>query len=594
MLLKSFNIKNFRSILRTGDINFSKTLTTIIGKNNQGKSNILKALKLVFDSISFFVEKNMIGRRHLFLRRNFSNYRWSDDFPVKRQNKNKYKKNTEIMIELVLDEDENVQMSKIIKKRIKGNILKIELILGQNDNEKLNFIFKGVQKNVFNEETITKICSLIYSKISFQYIQAIRTDKLADEIANTIISLELSQLAPQKRDKLDSALKDISDLQKPILQKIEKNILKTLQEFIPEIENVSLDEQHNDYFMPRRYIDDSDFHIKIDDGSNTILAQKGDGIKSLVALGMMRQKGKSNIGKGLILAIEEPESHLHPEAIRQISRVINDISKKNQVILTSHSPLFVNRDNIKDNIIVEKNKAYSPTNMKEIREVLGVIASDNLINSEFAIVVEGETDKKILQKYFIEKSKVLKELFENKRLCFEVINGVNNLSTSLNKLSNMSTKFFCILDSDQPAINRVKIAKSKALLSPELKEVSYYTLSNLNECELEDLINPQIYGNYILKTFNIDIFNKENKDFINGKDKWSSRIEKLLRKNGKLVGIDKEERKKEFEKILNPVKEYISNLPEKYDGNIDKLLTRDKTSSIFKMVNQLENYFTNK
>ena len=44
----------------------------------------------------------------------------------------------------------------------------------------------------------------------------------------------------------------------------------------------------------------------------TSIENKGDGIKSLVAIGLIESMSFENLqGKSLILCIEEPEAHLH-------------------------------------------------------------------------------------------------------------------------------------------------------------------------------------------------------------------------------------------------------------------------------------------
>lgn len=576
MLLKSFTIKNYRSIFEIKNMEFSKTLTTFIGKNNQGKSNILKAIALVFDIISYYSSMSLI-RRPISYRD--INYSWENDFPEQRQNRKKYSQNTTIIVNILLDPENLAELKDILKIRISDE-LNIEVTFYKEQRPTLKVYFKRIPKNNFEErEIIIKICNWLSDKITFQYIPAIRTDELADNIANSIISLELSQLAPQKREKLELALRQITELQKPILKKLAQNLSSTLKDFVPDIKKVTLDERRSSYRYARRYSEDSDFYIKIDDGSNTVLEQKGDGIKSLVTLGMMRQKGGSSIGKGLILAIEEPESHLHPAAIRQISRVINDISLKNQIILTSHSPLFVNRNNILENIIVENNSAYKPNNIRDIRNTLGVIISDNLINAEFMLVVEGLTDKKFLKKYITKSSKSLSKLFEEGRLDFEVLNGVCNLEHSLNKLSNMSSKYFCILDSDQISIDCVKKSKASALLSTNLEEVSYYTIEKNKETELEDLINPKAYSDHVKELLSINIL--DTKAFKSGNKKWSKKMELALKENGKT--FDQEELKQK----LDEIKIFISNL----DIDRNDLFTPQKESSIPKIIKQLENYF---
>src|SRR3972149_4703482 len=112
----------------------------------------------------------------------------------------------------------------------------------------------------------------------------------------------------------------------------------------------------------------------------------------------MRHASESRAGgKHLILAIEEPESHLHPSAIHQLKSVLTEIARTNQVIMTTHCPLFVDRTSIKSNIVVHDNKAAPARNVKEIRDVLGVRASDNLQHAELILLVEGEEDRKAIR-----------------------------------------------------------------------------------------------------------------------------------------------------------------------------------------------------
>lgn len=577
MILDSFYIRNYRSIFRLRETKFSLTLTTLLGENNQGKSNILNAILLGFNCIKYF-SVGEIKRRPFLLRE--LNYNWEIDFPIQKQHIKKYVQKTVISLTFCLskteikdfEKDIGIKTSKYLAFKITFEEKSIEIVIISGTKD----------KTTFEPSFVTKICSWILERIDFQYIPTKRTADLADDIVNKIVSLELSQLANKKREQLENALNKISELQKPIIKKIEQNISATLREFIPNILDVSLNEDTSSYRYSRRFSDNSEFYIKINDGSDTPLKQKGDGIQSLVTLGMMRQKGKNGIGKGLILAIEEPETHLHPAAIRQISKVVNDIAQKNQVLISTHSPLFVNRDNIESNIIVKNNSAKKANNMKEIRDSLGVIASDNLINSDFIIVVEGETDKILLQKYFYAHSNTIKDWIINKRLGFEVLNGVYNLEHSLNKLLNMSSKYFCILDSDRPAKNHVKSAKNKSFLSSGEKEVCYYTLLGLNECELEDLIKPEYYIDYLVEKTGINI--KKCPEFCKSNKKWSERIKDALKVKGKLYDDD------ELKEILGDVKKHISDL----DIEIDEILISNRTSSIDSFSEQIEQYFKNK
>lgn len=77
--------------------------------------------------------------------------------------------------------------------------------------------------------------------------------------------------------------------------------------------------------------------IEINDGVATSIFEKGEGLQSLISLAIM-QKAKVT-KEGITVAIDEPESHLHPEAIRQIRENLLSISKSGQVIIATHSPI---------------------------------------------------------------------------------------------------------------------------------------------------------------------------------------------------------------------------------------------------------------
>lgn len=196
---------------------------------------------------------------------------------------------------------------------------------------------------------ISDIAKFVAEKISFNYIPAIRTDKEATEVVHKMLSEELIIL--ESNTEYISALDSIKRLQKPILDKLAQQIQQPLSEFLPSIKGVSIEiSEERRRFSLRRDID-----IVIDDGIPTSIEYKGDGVKSLAALGLLKNKHKEQTGASII-AIEEPESHLHPGAIHQINDIILALSETNQVILTTHNPLFVNRGDIKTNIIVMMGK----------------------------------------------------------------------------------------------------------------------------------------------------------------------------------------------------------------------------------------------
>ncbi|MBQ7435157.1 MAG: ATP-binding protein, partial [Oscillospiraceae bacterium] len=150
-----------------------------------------------------------------------------------------------------------------------------------------------------------------------------------------------------------NATATIERLQQRKLDQISAQLITPLQQFLPSVRDINIHIQKE----RRRAALRSSAEVVINDGTPTPIQQKGDGIKSLTALAMLNITNQAD--RISVIAIEEPESHLHPESAHQLYETILALSEHHQVILTTHSPLFVNRSNIKANIIVTDGKATS-------------------------------------------------------------------------------------------------------------------------------------------------------------------------------------------------------------------------------------------
>ena len=81
MKLRSFAVTNYRSIERTGKLSIGD-LTVLVGPNNEGKSNILRALTIALEVVSVGQRLRFRNpRTHLLLVSPVSSYDWQADFP---------------------------------------------------------------------------------------------------------------------------------------------------------------------------------------------------------------------------------------------------------------------------------------------------------------------------------------------------------------------------------------------------------------------------------------------------------------------------------------------------------------------------------
>lgn len=309
-----------------------------------------------------------------------------------------------------------------------------------------------------------------------------------------------------------------------MLDKISASIKETLKEFLPNVREVQVSIPAEARFRALRRA----CEIVVDDGTPTQLFRKGDGVQSLAALSLMRHASEtSGAGRNLILAIEEPESHLHPNAIHQLKAVLTEIARKHQVIMTTHCPLFVDRASIKSNILVHNNKATPARDVKQIREILGVRASDNLQHAELILVVEGEEDRRCLAALLKEHSKPLAAAMAQQALGIESLQGGTNLSYKLSQIREAMCLAHTFLDHDDCGLKSSQRAEQVGLLL--LADVTFTTCNGMKESEIEDMFDEAVYSAMLKNRYGVSTHHPKFK----GNAKWSDRLASTFKQLGK-------------------------------------------------------------
>jgi predicted ATP-dependent endonuclease of OLD family len=561
MELNSFSVTNYRSITDAHKISLSGK-TTLIGKNNEGKSNILKGLKTAMRLLNIHAKPT--GRiPYIEMKRYYGNsddmYEWNRDFPISYQNR-KSGLQTIFRLDFTLNEEDKINFNEKIKSKINGS-LSIEIKIGRENSPSVKVLEKrGKGGKTINAKS-KQIADFVAENIVFNYIPAIRTDTESMEVVRDMLALRLKSL--EEKPEYKSALETIRKIQEPVLEELSNQIKIPLQEFLPNINDVTISIPENTRRLSMR----NDFDIIIDDGTATNLAYKGDGVKSLAALGLLKNR-QSRTGASII-AIEEPESHLHPAAIHQLNEIVNSLALENQVVITTHNPLFVDRENIKSNIIVHEGKATPSKSTKQIRDILGIKASDNLINASYVLIVEGEDDVISLKAILPSLSEKLSRALKSNLLIIEAIGGAGNLPYKLTLLKNTLCVYHCLLDNDSAGKLAYSKAEAENLLS--IRNTTFINCNGFKEAEFEDCLNRKIYTRSIFDNFGVEL---DISRFKSNK-KWSDRVKDIFLNNGKPWNDQIEKQ------IKNTVAECVKNSP------IEALNPHMK-NSIDALVNALE------
>lgn len=565
MRLITFSVTNYRSITKAHKIHLDN-FTVLVGKNNEGKSNLLTALNI---AMHILIEHGRQDTAYPNFVRHFRQtrlntgkfYNWERDFPIQLQNENTTLE-SKFTLEFELDENELTEFKKYTK--IEGNNnLSIEITINENNKISISNVKIGSESHTENSRSIAEFIS---DRLSFNYIQTIRTDTTIINVLEDVINEDLDKLNLNSDYK--SAIEKIAELENEVLNNLSKQLIAPLSLFLPNLKNVKIIQENSSY---RRTRYRGNIDVLLNDGIETSISVKGDGIKSLVALAILNNRHNPN--NTSIIAIEEPEAHLHSGAIHSLIKVILNISHNNQVIISTHNPLFVQRNNIKSNIIVNNNSATSANNIMEIREILGVLPQDNLRNASHVLVVEGETDRIILSKILSIKSKIIATAIKNNNLVLKPLNGVGNLEHDILDLKTSMCKFLILLDYDTAGKKAIENAKSKELITE--KDYKLTICRGLPEAEIEDCINTDLYREIIQRNYNVTI---NSSLFKNNKKKWSDRMKDTFKNQG--TPWD--------ENIKSDIKVDIANIINEKQ-KIDDILIPKKSDFIDSLVNTLEN-----
>ena len=183
----------------------------------------------------------------------------------------------------------------------------------------------------------------------------------------------------------------------------------------------------------------------------------GNGMKSIYMLSLLETYINDEKRIPSIIIVEYPELFLHPSLQKTASKILYRLSKKNQVIFTTHSPNMVanfTKGQICQMILNDDNYSVARQNadIDDILNDLGYSAND-FLNVDFVFIVEGKQDKTrfpiLLKKYY---SDVHDENGDLSRISIITTNSCTNIKTYANlKYMNqlyLRDQFLMIRDGD--------------------------------------------------------------------------------------------------------------------------------------------------
>lgn len=454
MKISNIALTNFRSIEELS-VEFPSFYTAISGKNNSGKSNLLKGLKMLFEPERRFRYRD----EEINFPQHFPAWKAKDSVePIK------------FCITLQVDRVRDAAVFKLADEFFKiGEVvssitlhLSAEYIRGK-DQPELVVAFGESQLDSFKSRTLFKI---IRNSGAFQFYNSTEPeDPFGMRNQLTDLFGELSKADREQlgkdRDKLSKTIssfakkhqKDISDL----LGRLEEKYTVGLS--APKLD---LD------FLPINItLGDKKLDVALDEwGSGT--RNRTHILLTLFKAKKLSESPDDDTKLAPILVIEEPESFLHPSAQAEFGRLIQDLCEefKVQVLVATHSPYFLSQQRPESNVLLCRKSEGGQLRRTEKIEV----GADNwmepfaqnlgLANPEFEpwrelffsrtsriLLVEGDIDKEYFEMLRDESHGVNRLNFDGEIFAYGGVGTINN-GVLLRFIKGRYDRFFITFDLD--------------------------------------------------------------------------------------------------------------------------------------------------
>jgi len=245
-----------------------------------------------------------------------------------------------------------------------------------------------------------------------------------------------------------------------------------------------------------------------------------------------------------ILLLDEPGLNLHASAQADLLRFFEDLSKKYQIIYTTHSPFMVESDKLnrvrtvletdEGTIISDSIQEKDADTLFPLQAALGYDIAQNLFISKNNLLVEGPADLLYItvMSNLLESQK-RKGLTEN--ITIVPVGGLDKVTTFISLLRGSKLNIVCLLDSfiDQKGKQRVSdLIQQRIIKEKNIRFFDEFTGTGNKTADIEDLFSKEEY----LKLFNI-AFDKEYKE-VKIAD-LDSAIETILKQINKAIGKDR-------------------------------------------------------
>lgn len=255
-------------------------------------------------------------------------------------------------------------------------------------------------------------------------------------------------------------------------------------------------------------------------------------------------KIQADMNSDYILLLDEPGLNLHASAQADLLRFFGELSKKYQIIYTTHSPFMVETEHLdrvrtcfetdEGTIISDSIQEKDPNTLFPLQAALGYDIAQNLFVSKNNLLVEGPADliyltvlSSILES---EKREFLKE-----NITIVPVGGLDKVTTFISLLRGSKLNVACLLDTftDQKGKQKVEdLIMHKIIKEKHIRFFNDFANNGKATADIEDLFEKSEY----LKLFNA-AFDKDHPEIKLAE--LDTTLDTIIKQINKVIGKDR-------------------------------------------------------
>ena len=398
MYIANISIENFRGFSGKKVIELNEKLNIFIGHNNSGKTTVIKALQILFDtSYSKKLSINDFNRQL-----SISDLKESPPqvviSSILKENEGEAEYSEEIvLVSTMLTKIKRPYEAKITygfflpEKEIEEYRATMAAISSPNIEEywseiEHSFLSKYVWKLYGGDEKLkTVVDNDILNKFDFEFMQPIRdverdlssgSDSLLKEVIDFFIDYEIKNDTSKTKDEIKGNLqkvkREFAESSQQLMTKLQGRLTAGEKQIVTYADDTgaTFDESspHFSGVLNETTLY-SALRLTLEDKTGIKLppANNGLGYNNLIYIALLLARMQkdamgeyygSNAKLFSVLAIEEPEAHLHPSLQYRFLKFLNDNMKSNvrQIFISTHSPNITAASKLDNLIVLNKEK----------------------------------------------------------------------------------------------------------------------------------------------------------------------------------------------------------------------------------------------